>query len=114
MPVVDEVSPSNYGQDLLTLSLVPGQTPRQFDAVLIDVDYSRCDPAGVVLPLILTVTGESGVATFQRSAFERVRPSQLAVVPREGGRMLVRLAEAQHNRWFGALEIDVLGELATR
>jgi hypothetical protein len=114
VPVVDEVSPPDYGQDLITLSLVPGQTARQFEALLIDVDYSRCAPAGVVLPLVLTVTGESGAATFQRSSFERVAPSQLAVIPREGGRMLVRLGEAHHNRWFGALEVDVLGELATR
>lgn len=114
MPVVDEVSPASYGQDLLVLSLVPGQTPRQFEAVLLDVDYSAADPSGVVLPLELTVMGESGVATFQRSTFARVRPSQLSIIPREGGKLLVRLAEAHHNRWFGALELDVVGELATR
>lgn len=114
MPVVDEVSPAIYGQDLITLSVVPGQTARQFEALLIDVDYSKCDPAGIVLPLVLTVTGESGAPTFQRSVFERVKPTQLAVIPREGGRMLVRLAETHHNRWFGATEVDVIGELATR
>lgn len=114
MPVVDEVSPAEYAQDLLVLSLVPGQTPRQFEAVLIDVDYSKADPAGVVLPLELTISSESGAATFQRSIFSRVRPTQLSIVPREGGSHLVRLAEAHHNRWFGALEIDVIGELATR
>lgn len=114
MPVVDEVSPAEYGQDRITLSPVPGQTARQFEALLIDVDYSACDPAGIVLPLILSVTGESGAPTFQQSTFERLAPSQLAIIPREGGRMLVRLAEAHHNRWFGALEVDVLGELATR
>lgn len=114
MPVVDEVSPSSYGQDLIVLSLVPGQTPRQFEAVLIDVDYSQCDPAGVVLPLGLTVTGESGAATFQEQTFAHQAPNQLAVIPREGGTMLVRLFEAHHNRWFGALEVPVIGELATR
>lgn len=114
MPVVDEVSPASYGQDLIVLSLVPGQTPRQFEPVLIDVDYSACDPAGVVLPLELTIMGESGAATFQSSTFARLKPTQLAVIPREGGRMLVRLAEAHHNRWLGTLELDVIGELATR
>jgi hypothetical protein len=114
VPAVDEISPAEYAQDLLVLSLVPGQTPRQFEAVLIDVDYSKADPAGIVLPLELTITGQSGVATFQRSQFTRVRPTQLSIIPREGGRLLVRLAEAHHNRWFGALELDVIGELATR
>lgn len=113
MPVVDEVSPASYGQDVLVLSLVPGQTPRQFEPVLIDVDYSGADPAGVVLPLELTVASESGEATFQREIFTLLAPTQLAIVPREGGRHLVRLAEAHHNRWFGALEVDVIGEVVT-
>ena len=114
MAVVDEISPASYGEDRLVLTLAPGQTPRQFEAVLVDVDYSACEPAGVVLPLELTLMQESGAATFQRQVFERVAPSQLAVVPREGGRCLVRLAEKHHNRWFGAVEFDVAGELVVR
>jgi hypothetical protein len=114
MAVVDEVSPASYGEDRIVLSVVPGQTPRQFEAVLIDVDYSACDPAGVVLPLEAIVTQESGASTFQRQTFDNLAPSQLAVVPREGGQMLVRLAEKHHNRWFGALEISVAGELVVK
>mgnify|MGYP001560409073 CR=1 FL=1 len=82
--------------------------------MLIDVDYSACDPAGVVLPLEATVTQESGATTFQRQAFDNLAPAQLAFVPREGGQMLVRLAEKHHNRWFGALEITVAGELVVK
>lgn len=114
MAVVDEVSPAYYGEDRIGLSLVPGQTPTQFDAVLVDVDYSRCLPEGVVLPLELTITQESGAATFQRSTFSNLAPSQLAFVPREGGVCLVRLAEKHHNRWFGSLEIPIAGELVVK
>lgn len=110
MSVADEWSPEYYGQDLIRLSLAPSQTPRQFEIVLIDVDYSACLPAGIVLPLEMTVTSESGIATFQRKMLRRFAPSQLSFVPREGGSHLVRLAEAHHNRWFGSLSLDVLGE----
>jgi len=110
MSAADEISPIEYGQDLIVLA-VSRETPvpRAFEAVLIDVDYSLALPAGVVLPLEFTVTSESGAATFQRRVFRRLRPSTLAFVPREGGSHLVRLAEQHHNRWFGAITIDVEG-----
>lgn len=114
MAVVDEVSPASYGEDRIVLTLSPGQTPRQFEAVLIDVDVSACLPAGVVLPLEATLMQESGAATFQRQEFARLAPTQLAFVPREGGTCLVRLAEKHHNRWFGAVEFPVAGELVVR
>lgn len=115
MAVADEISPPEYGQDLIGLALSsspsgPAPTPRQFQLVTIDVDYSKCDPAGVVLPLELTVSSESGQALFQRKIFTRFAPPQLSFVPREGGAHLIRLAEAHHNRWFGVLTVDVLGE----
>ncbi len=114
MAVVDEVSPAYCGEDRFVLTVAAGQTPRQFEAVLIDVDLSAALPAGVVLPLEATLTQESGASTFQRQTFERLAPSQLAFVPREGGRCLVRLAEKHHNRWFGAVEFDVVGELVVQ
>jgi hypothetical protein len=114
MAVVDEVSPASYGEDRFVLTLSPGQTPRQFEAVLIDVDLSDCLPAGVVLPLEATLMQESGAATFQRQTFESLAPTELAFVPREGGRCLVRLAEKHHNRWFGSIEFPVAGELVGR
>jgi hypothetical protein len=110
MAVVDELSPEIYGQDLILLSLTPLQTPRQFEPVTVDVDYAQCLPAGIVLPLEMTVTSESGAALFQRAVFRRYAPTQLTFIPREGGSHLIRLAESHHNRWFGALQIEVLGE----
>lgn len=113
MAVVDEVSPAYYGEDRIVLTLSPDTpSPAALDAVLIDVDYSACLPQGVVLPLEMLVTQQSGESTFQRSIFTLLAPSQLAFVPREGGRCLVRLGEKHHNRWFGSLEFDVSGELA--
>ena len=115
MPVVDEISPESYGQQLIGISLAQGQgavapAPRQFETVQIDVDYSKCLPADVVLPLEFTVSSESGAAVFQRRIYRHERPAQLTFIPREGGAHLVRLAESHHNRWFGALALDVLGE----
>jgi hypothetical protein len=108
--VADEWSPESYGQDLILLTLSPSQTPRQFEIVLVGVDYSACLPAGIVLPLEFTISSESGAAVFQRKILRRFPPSQISFVPREGGAHLIRLAEAHHNRWWGSLQIDVLGE----
>jgi hypothetical protein len=110
MAVVDEVSPVTYGQDRILLTLNQ-ETPlvRAFGACLINVDYAATLPAGVVLPLVFTVTSSAGAATYQRKVFRRLAPSVLSFIPREGGPHLVRLAEAHHNRWFGSLTIDVDG-----
>ncbi len=115
MPVADEISPESYGQQFIGLALHQGSgsaapVPRQFETVTVDVDYSKCLPADVVLPLEFTVSSESGTSNFQRRFFRKLRPPQLTFIPREGGAHLIRLAEANHNRWFGALQIDVTGE----
>jgi|SRR6187551_293641 len=110
MAVVDEVSPVTYGQDLIRLTLSQ-QTPtvRAFAACLIEVDYSKTLPAGIVLPLEFTVTSSGGASTAQRRVYRRLAPSLISFIPREGGPHLVRLAEAHHNRWFGSLLIEVDG-----
>ena len=110
MAVVDEVSPVTYGQDLIRLTLNQ-QTPivRAFGACLIDVDYSLTLPAGIMLPLEFTVSSAAGAATYQRRVYRRLVPPQIPFLPREGGPHIVRLAEAHHNRWFGALLIQVEG-----
>lgn len=110
MAVVDEVSPVTYGQDLIRLTLSQDTpTVRAFGACLILVDYSLTLPAGIMLPLELTVSSASGAGTYQRRTFRRLAPRQISFVPREGGPCLVRLAEAHHNRWFGSLVVDVDG-----
>lgn len=112
MAVVDEISPASYGQDLIRLSLLdPQEVPRAQRPVVIDVDYSRTLPAGVMLPLELTITSESGAALYRRTVFRRLAPVQLTIVPQEGGAHLVRLAEQHHNRWVGILRLQVDGLL---
>jgi len=110
MTIVDEVSPSYYGEDRIDLQLsVQTPSPQSFDAVIVDVDYARTLPQGVVLPLEMTIMSPSGAAQYQRVVFSRLAPSQLSFVPREGGSHLLRFAEQHHNRWFGSLVIDVAG-----
>lgn len=109
MSVVDEISPREVGEDRIDLALDQETTsPQVFEPVIVQVDYSRCDPEGVVLPLELTVTGPSGQVT--RQFFRRTRPTEVSFRAQEGGSTLVRLAELYHNRWFGALVIDVAGD----
>ena len=109
MSVVDEISPRDMGEDRLDLALdVANLSPQVFEPVIVNVDYSRCDPEGVVLPLEMTVTGPSGETKTRY--FRRVAPTQISFRPDEGGSTLVRLAECFHNRWFGKLVIDVAGD----
>jgi len=110
MSVIDEVSPIEYGEARITLTLDSGTpTPQAFDEVLVNVDYSRTLPEGIVLPLEMTISGPSGAAVFKRTVFTRIAPTQLAFLPSEGGSHLVRLAEQNHNRWHGELVVDVEG-----
>lgn len=114
MAVVDEISPSTYGEDRIDLTLSQATpAPRAFEGVIVNVGYDRCAPEGVVLPLELTIVGPSGAATYQRRVFRRFAPQDIAFTPREGGQHLVRLGEAHHNRWFGSLELNVEGNSLT-
>ncbi len=79
MSVADEISPTYYGEQRIALRTEAGVTVFR---------------AGV--PIVLTVD-------YSATAPEGV------VLPREGGPHLVRLAEAHHNRWFGALTLNVEG-----
>jgi hypothetical protein len=109
--LVDELSPQEYGEDRIALTLSSETpSPRVFSPVIILVDLSRCVPEGVVLPLEFTVKGPSGSVTAQRRLLTRFVPNELTFRPTEGGSTLVRLAEIYHNRWFGVLVLDVLGD----
>jgi hypothetical protein len=110
MALIDDISPSYYGEDRLRLTLNdPDQLLQAFTAILIDVDYSRCLPEGIVRPLEFTVTAPSSVNSV-RTVFRRLTPPQLAFTPREGGSHLIRLAEQFHNRWFGTLVLEISGD----
>ncbi len=115
MSVVDEISPREIGEDRIDLELSTDTlSPIVFAPVIVLVGYDRCAPEGVVLPLEFTVTGPSGTATFQRRYYRRVRPVEVTFRPTEGGSHLIRIAEMFHNRWWGALVIDVAGDALDR
>ncbi len=114
MTVVDEISPREYGEDRIDLTLSE-QTPapQANDAAILDVGYDRALPEGVTLPLELTITSPTGESVYQRQVFRRFAPNQISFVPREGGSHLVRFAEQHHNRWFGLFVLDVIGTKLT-
>ena len=110
MAVVDEISPVGYGRDAIGLSLsLSTPNPKAFSPVVVDVDYAGAEPEGVRLPLELLVIGPSGAVSSFRRVFRRGAPAALAFTPIEGGSFLVRLAEQFHNRYFGALVVEVAG-----
>lgn len=106
----DELCPDYVGEKRIVLNLDDAlATVRARDTVFVNVDYSACDPEGVALPLVMTITTERG-SSFERRVFRRVAPSQIGFVPREGGTFTVRLGEFAHNRWYGAITVPVLGD----
>lgn len=109
----DELCPEYVGEQRITLNRTdPNETMRSRTAIFLDVDYSACDPEGVRLPLVMTICNELG-STFERQVFWRLAPAQVAFVPREGGEYLVRIGEFAHNRWFGSVTLNVLGDRLT-
>lgn len=111
--IIDELCPPTVGEKRIVLSLSEDSlSPRAFTAVNVLVDYTACDPEGVVYPLELTIVVPTE-QDFRRVRFNRSAPSTISFQPREGGRHVLRLGELGHNRWFGFIEIDVAGESAT-
>lgn len=106
----DEIAPGYIRNALIGITLdVTSLVVRAFQPAQLNVDYSKCLPAGIMLPLIFDVQGPNP-ESYQRREFLNVAPQSLIFVPREGGRHQVCLREAGHNRWFGVLRIDVLGD----
>lgn len=111
--IIDEISPTYVGEKRISLALAEdSRSPRAFVPINIDVDYSACEPEGVVHPLELTIVAPTE-SDFRRARYVRSSPSTISFRPREGGRHVIRLGEIGHNRWFGILEITVAGESAT-
>jgi hypothetical protein len=110
MTLLDDISPRYMGEDRIRLTLSdPDQLLQVFRPVLITVDYSRCLPQGVVLPLEFTVTGPGNVLT-ERHVSKRFAPTTLVFVPKEGGSFLVRLGEMWHDLWWGKLVLEIAGD----
>jgi hypothetical protein len=111
--VIDEICPTYVGEKRLVLSLASDSlSPRAFNPINVLVDYSACEPEGLVPPLELTIIAPTA-SNFQRARFLRTTPETISFRPREGGRHVVRFGEVGHNRWFGYIEIDVAGESAS-
>lgn len=109
-PKIEEISPATMGEDLIALSLDPStRAPRALQPVLINVDYSACDPDGIILPLELLIQAPSP-EHIQRRRFTRSVPTSLSFIPKEGGTHGVMLREVGHNRWHGQLRIVVAGD----
>lgn len=114
MASLDEISPRYIGEDRIDLSLDPSITvPGAFAPLLVNVSYARCEPNGVMLPLIFEAQGPSA-ESYIRRVFSRAAPASLIFTPREGGPHLVVLREAAHNRWWGRLRLSVEGETLDR
>jgi len=112
-PIIDELSPATIGEDLFTLSLSPlNPNPRAGQGVQIDVDYAKCAPSGVVLPLEILIQAPSA-SGFVRRIYRRAAPASIVFVPREGGLHGVLLREVGHNRWLGKLRVIVAGTAIT-
>lgn len=108
--LLDELSPRYVGEDRITLTLSQQTlTPRQFEAVTVLVDASRAQSeGGLVLPLDMIVVDPTGLP--RRRAITRAVPSEVTFFPERGGEHLVMLRERDHNRWHGALRIQVEGD----
>lgn len=109
-PLIEELAPETIGEDLITLTLNQlTLAPRAFSPVIVDVDYARTLPDGVVLPLELVIQAPSP-SGYIRRIIRRLAPADITFTPREGGTHLVMLRELWHNRWLGKLRVPVAGD----
>lgn len=109
-PTIEELSPSYIREKRIVLQLEPAAKPTANAPLLVNVDYSRAKPEGIVLPLILELQGPSR-QSYQRREYTRSAPGALLITPREGGAHTLVLREAAHNRYWGSLNFSVDGEL---
>lgn len=106
--LIDELSPLYVGAERIALRPADADAvPRAFDPYIVAVDYAACDPEGVVLPLEVIVTSPSRT---RRSLYRFLAPTELTVVPDEGGRWIVTLREVAHNQWWGRFAFDAVGD----
>jgi hypothetical protein len=106
----DEIAPAYIRNKLITLALDESSTVvRAFQPAVLNIDYSACAPGGVMLPLLVEIQGPSP-ESYQRRVFAHVAPGSVVLSAREGGRHLITVSEVAHNRWFGSLQVDVLGD----
>lgn len=120
MSVQEEINPA-YGEEariVLTLDDINAPVfPRR--PCRVNVDTSRCIapgpngtsiPVGLMLPIEIIITGPRGEPDFVRIVDRRTVRTSLTWTPRGPGRHTIVLREAAHNRWFGSLNVDVVGD----
>ncbi len=106
----ESIAPDYVGEDRINLKISSEVTEaREGEPVLVVPDYSDCLPDGASLPLVYTVTDPDGTK-IEEKIFTRVKPGILEFTPTRGGKHLVRIGEKFHNRWFGSLVVDVVGD----
>lgn len=111
MDRLDEICPPYVGERLVIVQLSKDTlAPQPFSVVDVLLDFSACKAYGdVVLPIEITVTAPTP-ANFRRMTYRHIVPRLYTFRPCEAGRHLVRVAEVGHNRFWGALLIEVTGE----
>lgn len=111
--LVDILAPVDgrgVGSERIKLDLADPETPaRAFAGVSVTVDAELCDPEGLRLPLIYTVTDPDNRFVVRRT-LRRLIPSDLVFIPQQGGIHRVTLRELAHNLWWGRLDVEVVGD----
>lgn len=111
MSVLDELCPPYFEERRIKLTRADPLTRARARApIRVLVDYSACEPQGVVLPFETLITGPSGESSFVRHISRRFAPTSITFTPREGGKHSIVLREVGHNRWWGRLDVDVEGD----
>lgn len=106
---LDTISPAFIGASRIALNKANPDADvfvRQPFRVL--VGYSGAGVGGVSLPLVVEVISPRG--RRRTSEFTRSAPATLIITPEERGLHLLVLREKYHNRWFGSLEFDAIGD----
>lgn len=116
MASLDEFAPTYVREQLLVIalanSLIPAKVNTAVDLTVEATGDAAADKAGLVVPIEMIVTSPSSAARgqpFYRHVFRRKAPTQISFVPREGGDHLVVLREVAHNKWWGSIQISVVG-----
>jgi hypothetical protein len=115
---IDEISPDYVGEELIVITRQDAEaTPRAFNAIVLDIDYSGADIyGGICNPIELMISGPSA-DSFERDNInherttisQRTPPPSVSFRPTEGGRFDITIREVGHNHFWGHLTVDVEG-----
>lgn len=114
MSSIDLICPSTIGDEAFALRVTShreGQVVATFETVVVAVDYGS-GAEGPVLPIEVIVTTLANRRAHQRTVYRRVRPAQVILRPDEAGPWRVVVRELGHNRWWGLLDLEVVGSRA--